>query len=63
MDRHTDLMPSPAKVVYSGNIQMTQGKVLLFFFFQMLMSLANSKLTNTGHYHSQITEQDFNPHI
>lgn len=26
------------------------------------MSLANSKLTNTGHYHGQITEQVFNSH-
>ena len=33
-----------------------------FYFFQTLMSLTNSKLTNTGHDRSRTTDQDFNPH-
>lgn len=60
MNRHTDAVYSAMKVVCSKNIQTILRKG--FIFFQILMSLANSKLMNTGHYHGQITEQVFNSH-
>lgn len=46
MNRNTDSVYGPAKIVCNKNIQMTQRKG--FNFFQILMSLASSKLSNTG---------------